>query len=125
MVNTPQPCVGHRWILPRAQSIVPMLTVSPSILQGALCTPMPLPIILEERGKGPEKHKFTLGQRSPPQEGDFYQVVAPVRQQHVSYMILLLMPTLAVLPGIFAGISKVYTTLLPLFILEGRGKELE
>ena len=33
---------------------VPMLTVSPSILQGALCTPMPLSIILEEREKGLE-----------------------------------------------------------------------
>ena len=125
MVNTPKPCLGNLWILPRAPSLVSMLTVSPGILQGVLCTPMPLPIILEERGKGPEKHKFTLGRRSPPQEGDFYQVVAPVRQQHVSHMILLLMPTLAVLPGIFAGISKVYTTLLPLFILEGRGKGLE
>ena len=57
--------------------------------------------------------------------GDFYQVVAPVRWQHFSYMILQLMPTLAVLPCILSEITKAYTTLLPLFILEGRVKGLE
>ena len=34
-------------------------------------------------------------------------------------------PHLAVLPGILAGISEAYTALLPLFILEGRGKRIE
>ena len=57
--------------------------------------------------------------------GDFYQVVAPVRWQHFCYMILLLMPTLAVLPCILSEISKAYATLLPIFILEGRVKGLE
>ena len=57
--------------------------------------------------------------------GDFYQVVTPVRRQHFSNMTFPLLPTLAVLPVILFGVSKVDTTLLPLFILEVRGKGLE
>ena len=50
-----KPELGPLWILTRkstAQSLVFMPTESLSILQGAFCTPLPLPIILEEREKG-------------------------------------------------------------------------
>ena len=109
------------WILTRksrVQSLVSIIhTVSPNICRGPMYTHSPA-IILEERG-GARIAQVYPRSEVPALGGKF------LLRQPFSRKTLLLMSTLAVLLDISLGISKAYTTLLPLFILEGRGKGLK
>ena len=128
--NLYKPQLGHLWILTRqsrAQTLVSMPTVTVlSLLQhfagDPLYTHAPA---YHFGGEGEGARVAQVCPRSLPLVGDFYRVFALVLRQHLSHMTLLLLSTLAVLPGFLLGISKAYTALLPLFILEGRGKGLE
>ena len=122
MVDTPQPCLGHLWILSRVQSLVSMLSLPLHIAGGALYTHAPAYHFGGE-GEGARVAHIFPRSEVPTLGEDFYQVVAPARRQHFSHMIFLLMPTRVVIPSMISGISKAYTTLLPFLILEGMGND--